>query len=140
MTNFIFLPSLFLSHENPYLQSTPFCLRVILSDLDEYSFITRCSHSYSPFVSCLMKSSDAVNCPLITSSVVQSPSPALCNPMDCSMPGLPVPHHLPKFTQVHVHYFGDAIQPSHPLMPSFLLPSIFPSIRDFSSELSVCIR
>ena len=41
--------------------------------------------------------------------------------MDCSIPGLPVPHHLLKFAQVHVHYIGDAIQPSHPLMPSFPL-------------------
>ena len=39
----------------------------------------------------------------------------LCNPMDCSMPGLPVPHHLLEFAQVHVHCIGDAIQPSHPL-------------------------
>ena len=48
------------------------------------------------------------------------------NPMDCSTPGLPVPHHLPKFAQVHVHCIGDAIQPSHPLMlssPSALNPS-----------------
>ena len=42
----------------------------------------------------------------------------LCDPMDCSMPGLPVPHHLPEFTQVHIHCIGDAIQPSHPLLPS----------------------
>ena len=38
--------------------------------------------------------------------------------MDCRAPGLPVPHHLLKFAQVHVHCIGDAIQPSHPLMPS----------------------
>ena len=38
--------------------------------------------------------------------------------MDCSMPGLPVPHHLPKFAQVHVHCISDAIQPFHPLMSS----------------------
>ena len=38
--------------------------------------------------------------------------------MDCSMPGLPVLHHLPKFAHVHVHYISDAIQPSHLLMPS----------------------
>ena len=43
--------------------------------------------------------------------------PTLCNPMDCSMPGLPVLHHLPKFAQVQC--IGDAIQPSHPLMPPF---------------------
>ena len=39
----------------------------------------------------------------------------LCNPMDCSMPGLPVHHQLPKLTQTHVQWVGDAIQPSHPL-------------------------
>ena len=42
----------------------------------------------------------------------------LCDPMDCSMPGLPVPHHLLNFPQVHVHCIGDAIHPSHPLMLS----------------------
>ena len=39
----------------------------------------------------------------------------LGNPMNCSMPGLPVHHQLPEFTQTHVHRVGDAIQPSHPL-------------------------
>ena len=39
----------------------------------------------------------------------------LCDPIDCSMPGLPVHHQLPDFTQTHVHWVGDAIQPSHPL-------------------------
>ena len=56
------------------------------------------------------------------SSVAQS-CLTLCNPMDCSMPGLPVHHQLPEFTQTHVHWVSDAIQPSHPLSsPS---PSIF---------------
>ena len=48
------------------------------------------------------------------SSVAQS-CLTLCDPMDCSMPGLPVHHQLPEFTQTHVHWAGDAIQPSHPL-------------------------
>ena len=48
------------------------------------------------------------------SSVAQS-CPTLCNPMDCSMPDLPVHHQLPEFTQAHVHWVGDVIQPSHPL-------------------------
>ena len=48
------------------------------------------------------------------SSVAQS-CPVLCDPMDHSMPGLPVNHQLPEFTQTHVHRVGDAIQPSHPL-------------------------
>ena len=47
-------------------------------------------------------------------SSVQS-CPTLCNPMNCSTPGLPVYHQLPEFTQTHAHWVGDAIQPSHPL-------------------------
>ena len=39
----------------------------------------------------------------------------LCDPMDCSMPGFPVHHQLPKLAQTHVHWVSDAIQPSHPL-------------------------
>ena len=39
----------------------------------------------------------------------------ICDPMNRSMPGLPVHHQLPVFTQTHVHQVGDAIQPSHPL-------------------------
>ena len=59
------------------------------------------------------------------SSVTQL-CPTLCNPMNCSMPGLPVHHQLPEFTQTHVHQVGDAIQPSHPLSsPSPLAPSPF---------------
>ena len=42
----------------------------------------------------------------------------LCDPVDCSTPGLPAPPHLLKFAQVHVHCIGDAIRPSHPLLPS----------------------
>jgi len=57
---------------------------------------------------------------LIGYFVVQLPSHVrlFVTPMDCSMSGLPVPHHLPKFTQVHVHCIGDTIQPSHPLISS----------------------
>ena len=49
------------------------------------------------------------------SSVAQS-CLTLCDPMNSSMPGLPVHHQLPEFTQTHVHRVGDAIQPSHPLL------------------------
>ena len=52
-------------------------------------------------------------------SVPQSCS-TLCDPMDCSMPGLPVPLNLLESAQVHIHCIGDAIQPSHPLVPSSL--------------------
>ena len=48
------------------------------------------------------------------SSVAQS-CLTLCDPMNRSKPGLPVHHHLPEFTQTHVHQVRDAIQPSHPL-------------------------
>ena len=49
------------------------------------------------------------------SSVTQS-CLTLCDPMDCSTPGLPVHHQLPELPQTHVHRIGNAIQPSHPLM------------------------
>ena len=48
------------------------------------------------------------------SSVNQS-CPNLCDPMDCTTAGFPVHHQLPELTQTHVHWVGDAIQPSHPL-------------------------
>ena len=52
------------------------------------------------------------------SSVTQS-CPTLCDPMDCSRPGLPVHHHLPDFIQTHVHWVYVAIQPSNPLSSPF---------------------
>ena len=67
----------------------------------------------------------------------------LCNSIDCSTPGLPVYHQLPPLAQTLVHWVDDAIQPSHPMSPTpslFLLPSIFTSIRVFSSELVLLIR
>ena len=50
------------------------------------------------------------------SSVTQS-CPTLCNPMDCRTPGFLIHHQLPELAQTHVHWVGDAIQPSHPLSP-----------------------
>ena len=64
------------------------------------------------------------------SEVAQS-CPTLCDPMDCSTPGFPVHHQIPEFTQTHVHRVGDAIQPSHPCRPLYVLPSIFPSFWPF---------
>ena len=72
------------------------------------------------------------------SSVAQS-CRTLSDPMNCSMPGLPVHHQLPEFAQTHIHWVSDTIQPSHPLsFPSS--PSIFPSIRVFSNESVLPIR
>ena len=64
----------------------------------------------------------------------------LCDPMNCTMPGLPVHHQLPESTHTHVHCVGDAIQPSSPLSSLLLLPLIFPSIRVFSNESALHIR
>ena len=57
------------------------------------------------FVSVQFSSVQSLNCVWLT----------LCDPLNCSTPGLPVHHQLPEFTQTHVHRVGDAIQPSHPL-------------------------
>ena len=65
----------------------------------------------------------------------------LCNPMDCSTPGLPIHHQLPEFTQTHVHWVGDAIQPSHPLSdPSPPAFNLSQHQGIFSSESVLCIR
>ena len=70
-------------------------------------------------------------------SVAQS-CPTLCDPMDCSTPGLSVHHQLPEFTQTHVHWVGEAIQPSHhlssPSLPAFSLS------QHFWNESVLCIR
>ena len=64
----------------------------------------------------------------------------LGNPMDCSTLGFPVLQYLLQFAQTHIHCADDAIQPSHPLSPLLLLPSIFPSITVFSNESFLPIK
>ena len=44
--------------------------------------------------------------------------PTLLDPMDCSMSGSSVHHCLPEFAQIHAHWVGNTIRPSHPLLPS----------------------
>ena len=74
------------------------------------------------------------------SSVAQS-CPTLCDPMNRSTPGLPVPHQLPEFTQTHVHQVSDAIQPSHPRSsPSPPAPCRDSCIRVFSNESALRMR
>ena len=65
--------------------------------------------------------------------------PTLCNPMNHSMPGLPVHHQLPEFTQTHVRV-SDAIQPSHPLSSPSPHAFSLSSIRVFSNESAFRIR
>ena len=72
-------------------------------------------------------------------SVTQS-CPPFCDPMEYSTPGFPVPHHLLEFAQVHVLCICDAVHHLIFWCPLLLLPSTFPSIRDFSNELVVCNR
>ena len=78
-------------------------------------------------------SATSVQFSLVTQSCL-----TLCDPMNCSTPGLPVYHQLLEFVQTHVHWVGDAILLSHPLSSPF--PSIFPSIRVFSHESVLHIR
>ena len=56
-------------------------------------------------------------CYLVTKSC-----PTFCNPIDCSMPGFLILYYILEFAHIHVHWVGDAIQPSHPVAP-LLLPS-----------------
>ena len=60
--------------------------------------------------------------------------------MNCSMSGFPVLHSLQELTQAHVHWVGDAIQPSHPLWSPSPPASILPCFRVFLNELALCIR
>ena len=73
------------------------------------------------------------------SSVAQS-CLTLCDPMNHSMPGLPVHDQLPESTQTHVYWIGDAINHLILCHPLLLLPSIFPSIRVYSNESALHIR
>ena len=80
-----------------------------------------CSCSASVSYKHIMQWSTASKTVLCPAALLQSVSPVaqsrptLCDPMDCSMPGLPVHHQLPELAETHVHRVSDAIQPSHPL-------------------------
>ena len=63
------------------------------------------------------------SCPVVSDSLP---------PHDCSTPGFPVPHHLLEFAHFHVHWVGDAVQPSHPLTPSS------PSALNLSQYQGLC--
>ena len=78
-------------------------------------------------------------CSVQFSSVAQS-CPTLGNPMNRSTPGLPVHHHLPEFTQTHIHQVSEAIQLSHPLSSPSPPSPIPPSIRVFSNESTLHMR
>ena len=75
----------------------------------------------------------------LVSSVAQS-CPTLCNLMDCSTLGFPVLYHFPDLLKLMS--IESLIPSNHPILccPLLPLPSIFPSIRVFSSEMTLCIR
>ena len=92
------------------------CFFLMMSDV-EYLFMCLLVPSMSSWRSVISPLYNWVAlCPgsVQFSSVAQS-CPTLCDPMNCSTPGLPVHHQLPEFTQTLVHWVGDAIQQSHPL-------------------------
>ena len=68
---------------------------------------------------------ESISSSVYVSSVTQS-CPTLCGPMDCITPDLPVCHQLPEFTQTHIHWVSDVIQPSH-LLSSPSPPAFNPS-------------
>ena len=71
-----------------------------------------------------------INLHIQFSSVTQS-CPTLCDLMNRSTPGFPVCHQLSELAQTHVHRVGDAIQPSHPVVPFSSHPQSFPGPRSF---------
>ena len=109
-----------------------------------YKVLLKCLHGHRRFqhckpftVSSTFKGRGLIR--LCCCSVSKS-HPTLCDPTDCSMPGLPILHCLPKFAQTHVHRVNDAIHHLVLCCLLFLLPSIFPSIRVFSNESALHIR
>ena len=87
------------------------CWRVDVKTLMVLVVLSFLLHKLVVVTANLLKGS---NFQIVCCSVAQS-CPTLCGPMDCSTPGFPVLHHLPELAQIHVHWVGDAIQPSHPL-------------------------
>ena len=87
-----------------------------LVDKSEEERGSRLSSSYYVFLDLWLELAKSLPVFLAAMYSVQSLSCVwLCDPMNCSTPDLPVHHQLPEFTQTHVHWVSDAIQPSHPL-------------------------
>ena len=76
-----------------------------------YPWMVPASLSHKPLIN-----NSITNCVCLQFKSVTPSCPTLHNPTDCSTPGLPVHHQLPELTQTHVHWVGDAIRPSHPLL------------------------
>ena len=122
-----------ISSEIAHLGLQPSCCVLQPFICTQTCLLLLCMCKYSPFIRTPVRL-DSVQ----FSSVAQS-CPTLCDPMNRSIPGLPVHHKLSEFTQTHVHQVSDAIQPSHPLLSpsppapnpsqsgSFPMSQLFPS-------------
>ena len=117
-----------------FKKKDPKKLEHILSNAQDIYFCSRTQGALSVLLCFGTLSSSGMNTvsSVQFSSVTQS-SPTLCDPVDCSMPGFPVHHQFPELTQTHVHWVDDAIQPSHPLSPSFPASGSFLMSRLFAS-------
>ena len=121
------------------------CCEVVrfLLHVDSFVYVCECHAAPASFVEKITFASLYFLCSILKdqfSSLQSLSSVWLCNPMDWSMPGFPVHHQLPEPTQTHVHWVGDAIQPSHPLSSPPPPAFNFPSIRIFSNESVLLIR
>ena len=109
-----------ISQTSTHMLSPPEWIRVIVFKTEILRFLAT---NFSLLLFFILVNSNVTVLPMLMSkclsfssvqfsSVAQS-CPTLCDPMNCSRPGLPVYHHLQELTQTHVHWVGDAIQPSH---------------------------
>ena len=92
--------------------------------------------SLQAFSQCENPSVDKVCCCLSVTKLC----PTLCDPMDWSMPSFLILYSLPEFAQTHVHWVSDAIQPSHPLLPSSPFAFNLSQYQVFSNESALHIR
>ena len=88
--------------------------------------------TFNPLLTADMESSQATTVHFLCCFSIAKSCPTLCSPMDCSTSGFSVLHYLPEFAQTHVHWVGDAIQSSYPLVTPFSsCPQSFPASGSF---------
>ena len=120
-----------------FLENFPFLARMCSRNLEDVDYMLCKSH----LIHCMfwnLRGKREMTSRLTGCCSVAKSCLILCDPMDCSTPGFPVLQCLLEFAQTAAHWVGDAIQPS--LWPSSLLPSVFPSLGIFSSDLSLRVR
>ena len=119
-------PCLFLSHSHHFpvygifkhiLASGPMHLQFPEIYMILFSQTLLTCHFFRETSNDWTKVTPSLSCPS-SSCLVAKSCPTICNPMNCSTPGFLVPHHLPEFSQTHVHWISDAIQSFHLLPPS----------------------